>query len=293
MSLLEQLLSPKPVAEQKPRFTIRIDGAPKTGKTTLALTASKFCPPQKDWDAKKPVSLDDIVWLGFEENCLLYAQRRGIRVPNFLDWSGSELSYRELAPAIKALPGAMAQYKANGCTTIVVDTLSSFDSLLLSTIVYEPAYEKDMDRIKAYGRVNEAHQMFFQKLQQTGMNIIGLVHLNVNQPFGEEGGNTPAAEKMKKAAEKTHDKVEAMSVGGVSSAFIPAIRPKAAGEWARSADEVLVTFAEEKVIRAGVKEMKYFFAASPSADYAAGGRWDLKGNQEPYLRPHINAIYGT
>lgn len=292
MSLLEQLLSPKKVTAKPPRFTIRIDGAPKTGKTTLALTASKDCPPQKDWNADKPKDLNDLVWIGFEENCLLYAERRGIRVPNFLDWSGAELSYREIAPAIKALPAAMEQYKNNGCTTIVVDTLSSFDSMLLSTIVYEPAYEKDMDRIKAYGRVNEAHQMFLAKLQQTGMNIIGLVHLNVNQPFGEDGGNTPAAEKMKKQAEKTHDKVEATSVGGVSSAFIPAIRQKAAGEWARTADEVLVTFADEKIVRAGVKEMKYLFAASPSSDYAAGGRWDLKGNQEPYLRPHIQSIYG-
>lgn len=292
MSLLEQLLSPKKVSEKPARFSLRIDGPPKTGKTTLALTASADCPPQKEWDAKKPVSLNDLVWIGFEENCLLYAQRRGISVPNFLDWSGAELSYRDLAPAIKGLPAAMAQYKDNGCKTIVVDTLSAFESLLLKTIVYEPDYEKDMDRIKAYGRVNDAHDMLFDKLRETGMNFIGLVHLNVNQPFGEEGGNTPAAEKMKKAAEKTHDKVEAMSVGGVSSAFIPAMRPKAAGRWARLTDGVLVTFAEEKIVRAGVKELKYLFTSSPSTDYAAGGRWDLKGNQEPYLRPHIQNIYG-
>ena len=292
MSLLEQLLSPKKQDDKPSRFSIRIDGAPKTGKTTLALTASQDCPPQKEWDAKKPVSLNDLVWIGFEENCLLYTQRRGITVPNFLDWSGASLTYRDLAPAIKALPAAMEQYKANGCKTIVIDTLSAFESMLIRDIVTEPDYAKDMDRVKAYGRVNDAHDMLFDKLRETGMNFIGLVHLNVNQPFGEEGGSSAAAEAMKRQAEKTHDKVQAMSVAGVSSAFIPAMRPKAAGRWARLTDGVLVTFAEQRTIRAGVKELKYLFTCSPSNDYAAGGRWDLKGDQEPFLRPHLKNIYG-
>jgi hypothetical protein len=185
MSLLEQLLSPKKQDDKPSRFSIRIDGAPKNGKTTLALTASQDCPPQKEWDAKKPVSLNDLVWIGFEENCLLYTQRRGITVPNFLDWSGASLTYRDLAPAIKALPAAMEQYKANGCKTIVIDTLSAFESMLIRDIVTEPDYAKDMDRVKAYGRVNDAHDMLFDKLRETGMNFIGLVHLKVNQPFGE------------------------------------------------------------------------------------------------------------
>lgn len=290
--LLQSLLSPKKVAEHPARFSIRIDGAPKTGKTTLALTASKQCPPLKDWNPDKPVSLDDLVWIGFEENCLLYAQRRGLRVSNFLDWSDASLSYRDLAPAIKALPSAMRQYRDNGCSTIVVDTLSAFESMLIREIVTEPDYEKDMDRVRAYGRVNDAHDLLFDKLRETGMNFIGLVHLNVNQPFGEEGGgNSPAAEAMRRAAEKAHDKVGAASVAGLSTSFIPAMRPKAAGRWARLTDGVLVTFAKERTIRAGVKELKYMFTSSPSSDYAAGGRWDLKGDQEPYLRPHIENIY--
>jgi hypothetical protein len=270
---------------------VRIDGAPKTGKTTLALTASKFCPPQSEWNPAKPVELSDLVWIGFEENCLLYAQRRGLKVPNFLDWSGASLTYRDLAPAIKSLPGAMKQYRDNGCTTIVVDTLSAFESMLIRDIVVEPDYAKDMDRVRAYGRVNDAHDMLFDKLRETGMNFIGLVHLNVNQPFGEDGGNSAAAEAMKRQAEKTHDKVGAASVAGLSTAFIPAMRPKAAGRWARLTDGVLVTFAEQRTVRAGQKELKYLFTSSPSNDYAAGGRWDLRGDQEPYLRPHIEKIY--
>jgi hypothetical protein len=292
MSLLEQLLSPKKTATDSPRFSIRIDGAPKTGKTSLALTASGFCPEPSKWDPKNPIELKDLVWIGLEENCLLYAQRRGLAVPNFLDWSGAELTYTDLAPAIKALPSAMKQYRDNGCTTIVVDTLSAFESMLIRDIVTTPDYQRDMDRVKAYGRVNDAHDMLFDKLRETGMNFIGLVHLNVNQPFGEDGGNTPAAEQMKRQAEKTHDKIEAMSVGGQSTAFIPAMRPKAAGRWARLTDGVLVTFAEEKTIRAGVKELRYQFASSPNSDFAAGGRWDLKGPQAPYLRPHLENIYG-
>jgi hypothetical protein len=291
MSLLESLLSPKKVEAAPPRFSIRIDGAPKTGKTTLALTASKQCPNPKEWDPKKPVDLQDLVWIGLEENCLLYAQRRGLRVPNFLDWSGAGLTWLDLEPAIKALPGAMKQYRDNGCTTIVVDTLSAFESMLIRDIVTTPDYQRDMDRVRAYGRVNDAHDLLFDKLRQTGMNFIGLVHLNVNQPFGEEGGNSAAAEAMKRQAEKIHDKVEAMSVAGISSAFIPAMRPKAAGRWARLTDGVLVTFAKERTIRAGQKELRYLFTSRPSDDYAAGGRWDLQGDQEPYLRPHLENIY--
>lgn len=290
--LLQQLLSPKKVDTCPPRFSIRIDGAPKTGKTTLALTASAQCPPQKEWDPNKPVSLNDLVWLGFEENCLLYAQRRGLNVPNFLDWSGAELTVTDLLPAIKALPAAMRQYRDNGCTTIIVDTLSAFESMLIRDIVTTPDYDRDMDRVRAYGRVNDAHDMLFDKLRETGMNFIGLVHLNVNQPFGEEGGNSPAAQAMQRQAEKTHDKVGVSSVAGVSTNFVAAMRPKAAGRWARLTDGVLVTFAKERTIRAGVKELKYQFTSSPSSDYAAGGRWDLKGEQEPYLRPHIKNIYG-
>lgn len=290
-ALLQELLSPKPTAETPQRFSLRIDGMPKTGKSTLALTASKFCPLPEAWDAKAPVDLKDLVWIGFEENCLLYAQRRGIRVPNFLDWSEAGLSFREISPAIKALPGAMKQYRENGCTTIVVDTLSAYESMLIRDIVVEPDYQKEMDRVRAYGRVNDAHDMLFDKLRETGMNFIGLVHLNVNQPFGEDGGPTAAGEAMKRQAERAHDKVEAMSVAGVSTAFIPAMRPKAAGRWARLTDGVLVAFTKQRVIRAGQKELRYFFTSRPSDDYAAGGRWDLQGDQAPYLRPHLEAIY--
>jgi hypothetical protein len=290
-TLLEQLLSPKKVDDKPSRFSLRIDGAPKTGKTTLALTASSMCPHPSKWDDKNPVELKDLVWVGLEENCLLYAQKRGLVVPNFLDWSSANLGIKELAPAIKALPAAMKQYLDNGCTTIVVDTLSAFESILLRDIVVAPDYQKDMDRVRAYGRVNDMHDMLFDKLRETGMNFIGLVHLDVNQPFGEEGGNSAAAEAMKRQAEKQHDKVEASSVAGVSTAFRAAMRPKAAGRWARLSDGVLVTFAEEKVVRAGTKMMQYKFAASPNEDYAAGGRWDLQGTQEPYLRPHIERIY--
>lgn len=291
MSLLEDLLSPKKVDAKPPRFSIRIDGPPKTGKTTLALTASKFCPPHKEWNPDKPTELGDLVWIGLEENCLLYAQRRGIRVPNFLDWSGAGLNIRDLIPAIKGLPAAMRQYRDNGCTTIVVDTLSAYESILIRDVIVEPDHQKDMDRIKAYGKVNDLHDMLFDKLRETEMNFIGLVHLNVNQPFGEDGGNSAAADAMKRQAQKQHDKVEAASVAGISSAFVPAMRPKAAGRWARLTDGVLVTFAEQRVVRAGVKELKYLFTSSPSNDYAAGGRWDLKGDQEPYLRPHLEKIY--
>lgn len=293
MSLLEELLSAKDVKKKPPRFTLRIDGAPKTGKTSLALTASKKCPNPKEWDSSKPVSLDDIVWLGFEENCLLYAQRRGLVVPHFLDWSGAALTYRELLPAIKGLPEAMKRFRAKGATTVVVDTLSAFESMLIRDIITMPDYDSDMERVRAWGRVNDAHDLLFDMLRQTEMNFIGLVHLNVNQPFGEDGGRSALAEQMKKQAERKHDKVEAMSVGGLSTAFIPAMRPKAAGRWARLSDGVLVTKTLEQTVRAGQKELRYLFSASPSSEFAAGGRWNLQGDQEPYLRPHLEKIYGT
>lgn len=288
MKSLEDLLKPK-VSEGPSRFSCRIDGQPKTGKTALALTASAQCPHPSKWDPKNPVDISDILWLQFEENCLMYPQQKGINVTNVFDWSDPNLTWKEIGAAIKALPGLTPQMKEKGIKTIVVDTLSALDSLLIRDLVDGPEYAKDSDRIKAYGLVNSAHDFLFDKLRATGLNFIGLVHLDAFQPWGEDGTN----EKFAKAAENQVHKVEAMNIGGIRADFTAAIRKKAAARWARLTDATLVTFAEEKAVRAGVKQVVYRFTQSPSAEFNAGGRWNLgTGDLEPYLYPHLKNMYG-
>lgn len=288
MPTLEDLL--KPSTSSKPtssRFSIRIDGMPKTGKSALALTASKDCPHPSKWDANKRVDVNDLLWLGFEENCLMYPQRKGINVVNVFDWSHPDLTWTDIKKAVKALPGLRQQFIDKGITTIVVDTLSTFNQLLLRDMVQRPDFARDKDKFAAYGEVNDAHDLLLDCLRATGLNFIGLVHLEVFQPWGEEGTN----DAFKKNAEKQIDKIEAMSIGGIRADFIPSMRPKAAGRWARLTDATLVTFAEERTVRAGVKELVYRFTQSADSEFNCGSRWALRGDMEPYLYPLLADIY--
>lgn len=289
--LLASLLKPADKVERKKRFTLRIDGQVKTGKTNLALTASSEVRPIAEWSKDRPQTVNDLLWIGFEENCLMFAETRGVKVANILDWSSATLTYREIREAIMALPEAVEEYKKAGVTTIVVDSLSAFDDLLIRDLITMAGHTGDMARIRAYGLVNEAHMLLFDMLRKTELNIIGLVHLVEFAPFGEEGGNSQTAQAMKRQAEKQVDKVQASTVAGMRSDFIPAMRPKAAGRWARLSDGVIVTYAEEKVIRAGVTELQYRFVQSPTDGFAAGGRWDLKGPQLPCLYPVLKKLY--
>lgn len=289
--LLAQLLTPSDKTTDTRRFTIRIDGQIKTGKTTLALTASKDVGPMREWSKQNPRECNDLLWIGFEENCLMFAEGRGIKVKNMLDWSGPSLTWGMLRPAVMALVDACEEYKKAGVTTIVVDSLSAFDDMLIRDLVTMGGHDSEMARIRAYGQVNDAHMLFFDMLRKTGLNIIGLVHLIDEGVFGEQGGNSQIAQAMAKQAQKTIDRNQAAAVGGVRSDFKPAMRSKAAGRWARLSDGVLVTFVEEKVIRAGVKESQYMFVQSPTDEYAAGGRWDLKGPQLPCLWPVLKNRY--
>jgi hypothetical protein len=288
MSKLEDLLKPTPSNKDAfKRFSIRIDGMPKTGKTALALTASKECPHPSKWDPKNPVNVNDILWLGFEENCLMYPQRKGLNVVNVFDWSDPSLTWEDLKSAIKALPGLKQQFADKGITTIVVDTLSTFDSLLVRDLVNRPDHARAKDKMFAWGAVLDAQYLLLDCLRATGLNYIGLVHLQPFQPMGEDGTD----DTFKKAAAKQVDKIEAMSIGGIRSDFIPSMRAKAAGHWARMTDATIVTYAEERTVRAGVKQLVYRFAQSADSEFNCGTRWNLQGDQEPYLYPLLKDLY--
>lgn len=290
-ALLASLLQPSDTAATKKRFTIRIDGQIKTGKTTLALTASKEIAPYKAWSKQNPQEINDVLWIGFEENCLMFAENKGVKVKNFLDWSSPQLTWGVLQQAVRALPQACEEYKKAGVTTIIVDSLSTFDDLLIRDLVTMGGHDSDMARIRAYGQVNEAHMVFFDMLRKTELNIIGLVHLVDEGLFGEQGGNSQIAQAMAKQAAKQIDKNSAATVGGARADFVPAMRPKAAARWARLSDGVLVCFVEDRVVRAGVKEPQYLFTQSPHKGFAAGGRLGLDGPQQPCLYPVLKNLY--
>jgi hypothetical protein len=284
---LKTLLQPQQNKFEK--FILRIDGQPKTGKSTLAYTASRMCPPPAQWDPRKPVALTDIMGIQFEPNSNMYLAEKGVTIPNMLDWSDPRLTWAALKPAIKALPGAAQQYRDQGITTIVIDTLSSFNRFLLREIIEKPTYERDMDRVRAYGFVDEAHYLLFDMLNEMSMNIIALVHLQAFLPFGEDGNNAD----FNKQAEKQEAKLEANQVQGMRTTFIPNMRPKPAGRWALMADAVLVAKPEMKTVRAGVEELKYKFIAKTDGEFAAGGRWAVPDINDAYLRPIIESRYNS
>lgn len=287
---LKQLLQPKPQAHHN--FLITILGQPKTAKTTLAVTVSNKCPPPASWSISKPVVLNDLLYIGFEPNSLMYAQGKGISIPNCLDWSGQSLTIEELIPAIRSLPVAAEQYKQQGIKTIIVDTLSTFNRLLIRDVVTKPDYAKDMDRIRAYGRVDDLHYLLFDSLRATGLNIVAIVHLNAFTPFGEsEDPRSPSQAAMALAAEKQVAKQEAAAVGGLRTEFVPDLRTKIAGHWTRLSDAVLVAKPTMKVLAPGKKALDYTFLAQATEEFAAGGRWDLPPINDGYLRPHVEKRY--
>ena len=287
-ALLAELLSPK--KQSYKRYMMLISGMPKSGKTTLAATTSLQCPPPAQWNPAKPVALKDIMWLQFEPNATMYLNERGVEIPNILDWSDESLTYAQLKPAIDALPAAAKQYRDAGITTIVVDTLSTFNRLLLRDIIDRPT-QGDMERIRAYGDVDKQHYNLFDNLRATGLNIVALVHLQHFAPFGEEGGNSAAAAEFKKTAAKQVDKVTAGMVGGQRTDFVPDLRPKPAGHWTRMVDAALVAAPEKKIVSAGKFKMEYKFLSTGNSDFSAGSRWAIGDVCDGYLRPVIEAKY--
>ena len=289
MTTLQELLQPKPPSFK--RFILLVAGQPKTGKTTLAYTASLKCPPPKEWNVAKPVVLDDVMGIQFEPNSVMHLAEKGIQIPNMLDWSDENLTWKDLKPAIKALPQAAAQFKAAGITTLVVDTLSTFNRFLLRDIIDRGSFDSDMERIRAYGDVDAQHYLFFDALRATGLNIIALVHLQHFAPFGEDGGNSATAQAMKVAAAKQVDKVITNQVGGQRTDFIMDIRPRVGGHWVRLADVSLVAKPERVTVKAGETKLIYKFLSESTSDFSAGGRWVIPAISDSYLRPHIESRY--
>jgi len=283
----------KPQAASYKRFLLRIDGMPKTGKTILAYTASKQCPHPSTWNVEKPVELTDILGLQFEENSTLSLAQRGIKVANVLDWTQRDIDLGTMKTLIKNLPAIGAEAKKQGIHTVVVDTLSTFNRFLLQKIVEEGSFSSDMERIRAYGDVDSFHYLLFDNLLRMGLNVIGLVHLQHFAPFGEEGGGSSAAAQLKAAAAKQVDKQTANLVQGIRTDFIPELRPKVAGHWARLADAVLVAKPTKRVVRAGESVIDYKFITESNDDYSAGGRWKIPPINDSYLRPIIEARYTT
>jgi hypothetical protein len=215
----------------------------------------------------------------------------GVTVKHVIDWSDSTLRIQELLPAIMALPQFAEELRAQGVKTVVWDTLSTTDQRLIRDITQAPGM-KDMERIRSYGDVDRVHMNIFDALHGMKMNVIGLVHL-VNVNFFNEEGAGKDGDAFKKQAEKQIDKLEALSVAGIRPDFRPAMRPKPAAEWGRLSNCVLAMEPSVEVVRAGVTAVKYSFTAEAGGDVAAGGRWNVKGLQDAYLRPWIEKFYGV
>lgn len=290
MSRLDELR--KAAAPKFSNFIIRIDGQPKSGKTRLAYTVSKQHPHPSKLDVKAPVDITDTLSIQFERNSTLSLQEAGVNPTRVLDLSDPTLTLAEMTEIRRDLPKMAAEWKTQGVENIVVDTLSTLDRFLIRTIIDEPAHATDMDRIRAYGDVDKWHMAFFDALVQTRLNIVALVHLQQFSPFGEDGGNSPAALAMKAAAAKQVDKVTANQVGGIRTDFIPDMRKKPAGHWGRLSDAIIVSKPERVTVRAGVKEMRYQFLTEATDDFSAGGRLKLPAVvQDNFLYPILAKSY--
>jgi hypothetical protein len=290
MSRLDELR--KAGAPKFNNFIIRVDGQPKTGKTRLAWSVSKQHPAPSKLDPKKPVDITDTLAIQFERNSTLSLQEAGINATRVLDLSDPTITLAEMTDIRRELPKLAIEWREQGVENLIVDTLSTLNRFLLRTIIEEPSHNTDMERIRAYGDVDRWHLDFFDALARTKMNIVALVHLQQFAPFGEQGGGTPAAEKMKQAAAVQVDKVTANMVGGIRTDFVPDMRPKPAGHWGRLSDAIIVAKPERITVRAGVKEMRYQFITETTDDFSAGGRLKLPAIvQDNWLYPILSKSY--
>lgn len=153
------------------------------GKTTLAATASKNFPATIP--AAKMVTLSDMLWISIDIDGVASFAHKGIEVPeiDLIQIMSDEEVYKELGfvrpPSIveamsAAVEIAAERVAAGETSTIVVDTLSTFDTRL--SIFADEVTKGSSNQYAPYKYMLAAHTKVHEGLTRTGADIIYLAH---------------------------------------------------------------------------------------------------------------------
>lgn len=259
-------------------------GAPKSGKSVLACTASKDAP--KPLNPKTKTILSDILYLQLEPRGVSSAVALGLVPKHVIDLSAPEylvpvnfeaqevsrkssndalLDWTKVRPALLA---AAKYAQANPeIKIVVIDNLSGFSDMAAAHFL-----ANSKDGFEAWAKVKQANEWIFNLFRMNRLLVVGLSHTKALAQGSDE------------------NKLETKSVGGEVTQQVPAMPTGSAGFWAKATDATVVTL-RKKVKSAGGYDMKYSVAFTSSAKQAAGNRYNIVGEVEAHLRDIIKANY--
>lgn len=172
---------------------VLISGPPGHGKSVCSATASVKAPD--DLPASSKTLLDDMLFLNFDRQATAGFADLGIEVPEI---DLSSLSGKEIISGTKeALKVAKARAIEGVTKTVVVDTISSLDAVLV-------AFWKDAtaNRWDMYNAILTTHMRFAMALKEIPANVVVICHAKaINEAEDAQGrarqkaaaGPTPAS----------------------------------------------------------------------------------------------------
>ncbi len=202
---------------------------PKHGKTFMAGTISEHWPEKLP--AAEMTSLDDMLWFLFDRGGLDGFRENNLSAPfiNLAEASGKKLQF-ELK---QALGLAKERVEAGITKTIVVDTLTGYDDMLVAfwQDVYAEAGGKGWEM---YGKIKTDHMDFARKLKALSCNVLILCHPKVAVDVGD---NTSKMAKSMPGFSDVAPQLTGKSLQhymGASSLILPLLAEKKNGKVVRN-----------------------------------------------------------
>ncbi len=279
-----QLSHEQPIEQS---LRINLFGKPKSGKTYMAHTISKYA-PEGDWPKERksgkvsPIILADGASLSFDDGACKGFRERGFSVPEFdvqhFMAAGWKKTHFKREPTIhEACDFGINELMQHGPTYLAVDTVSTFDVELnehWSQNAPKSTQTGEEITIQKFGGIKADHAEFVKSLRGLDLVLIMLFHSTVKM---DVTGKAKAEAKAKK---------DTMMIAG-GGLIEPAVTGGAASYYKAIASLQLAVIAVPKNV-GGKAALERYVAPAMSDDYETKNRWELSLDmKEP---PHLGKI---
>jgi hypothetical protein len=177
-------------------MTINLHGDPGSGKTFAALSASKFWPKdlKAQFKSQKKISLEDVLYVGWDRAGLGGLRQYGIDVPLRIDMKATAFKYKDLLDAVEAMTDEMTEIfvKKPEVKFNIHDTISRFDDVLVDYVFDTmPTYRFDrqtgeniVDNRATYRTIAACHRRYHHAITDVpaGVLTMCLFHQKVLEP---------------------------------------------------------------------------------------------------------------
>lgn len=192
------------VTNASPTFSLMLHAAPKVGKTFCAATISEYYPSEEDF-GKKWVSLDDVIWVSYDDDATIGLRANKINIPYELDFNrinslvgNAASAMMELKRLLKELLRAHPEIKY-----LVSDTDSGLD-------VIAESYANSLN-LAGWDKYREMRGIHFKNTTMA------------KDLRGEFGISTIRLCHSKKESEETKNDVKLAARGSADNVIIPAL----------------------------------------------------------------------